>query len=118
MHTLFLTLLHPLRIAYYIFLKPQTTISVQFKPVSSVDKYELEYKIIEQGWDGAKSTTLKSDGTMVTGVATDLEPGMTYCMRVYCFVGGSKGAAGSELIIDTEQVGCTPQAEKSCCVIQ
>lgn len=107
-----------LRLSYFLEITLQTTISVQFKPVSSVDKYELEWKIIEQDWSGAKSTTLKSDGKMVSGVATDLEPGMTYCMRVYCYVGGSKGSAGPELIIDTEQVGCTPQAEKSCCVIQ
>ena len=109
---------------YYVLSpKPQTTISVQFKPVSSIDKYEIEWKQIEQQWTPkpAGNTTLSvaGEGKMVTGEAIDLDPGMTYCVRASCLNSdGSKGNAGPELIIDTEQVGCTPKAEKSCCVIQ
>jgi hypothetical protein len=97
-------------------IQTQTTISVKFKPVSSIAKYKLEWKQIELDWAaGAKSTTVSGP----EGEATDLDPGMTYCVRAYCVKSdGSTGAAGPELIIDTEQVGCTPKAEKSCCVIQ
>jgi hypothetical protein len=101
----------------------QTTISVQFKPVSSVNKYQLEWKNVEDVWtSGAvRNTTVsvESEGKPVAGEATDLDPGMTYCVRAYCLKSdGSKGSAGPELIVDTEQVGCTPKAEKSCCIIQ
>lgn len=102
----------------------ETTISVQFKPVSSIDKYELEWKRIEDQWTtkpAGNTTTLSvaGEGKMVTGEAIDLDPGMTYCVRAYCLNSdGSKGSVGPELIIDTEQVGCTPKPEKSCCIIQ
>lgn len=100
----------------------ETTISVQFKPVSSIDKYELEWKQIENQWEAAQDKTTVSvgnEGQLVKGEAVDLDPGMTYCIRAVCINSdGSKGSPGPELIIDTEQVGCTPKAEKSCCVIQ
>ena len=102
----------------------QTTISVQFKPVSSIDKYELEWKQIEHQWTKpAGNTTLSvmKEGQMVTGEAIDLDPGMTYCVRSICLDPNdhtSKGTPGPELIIDTEQVGCTPKQKKSCCIIQ
>lgn len=109
--TIFLTML------FFSFL--QTTISVQFKSVSVADKYQLEYKRFEQDWASATSITLVPEGGLVKGEAVDLEPGATYCLRVYCIASdGTKGAPGNDLIVDTEQVGCTPQAEKSCCVIQ
>lgn len=101
---------------------PQTTISVRFKPVSSIDKYELEWKQVETEWASSArnaAVSVESEGKMVTGEATDLDPGMTYCVRASCLSSdGSKGSAGLELIVDTEQVGCTPKAEKSCCIIQ
>lgn len=112
--------IHGTRIIFQPSTSLQTTISVQFKPVSSVTKYELEWKLVQQEWaSGALNTTLSAEGKMVTGEATDLEPGMTYCVRAACLKSdGSKGSPGPELILDTEQVGCTPKAEKSCCVIQ
>lgn len=78
---------------------------------------------MEHDWTSAavRNTTVsvESEGKLVTGEAIDLDPGMTYCVRACCLKSdGSKGSAGPELIIDTEQVGCTPKAEKSCCVIQ
>jgi hypothetical protein len=64
--------------------------------------------------------SVQSEGKLVTGEAIDLLPGMTYCVRSYCINSdGLKGTPGPELIIDTEQVGCTPKSEKSCgCIIQ
>jgi len=44
--------------------------------------------------------------------AEDLQPGTTYCVRL-----AVNGEPGPELIVDTEQVGCTPKAEKGCCFI-
>eukprot|EP00535_Pseudo-nitzschia_heimii_P009252 CAMPEP_0197177356 /NCGR_PEP_ID=MMETSP1423-20130617/2990_1 /TAXON_ID=476441 /ORGANISM="Pseudo-nitzschia heimii, Strain UNC1101" /LENGTH=113 /DNA_ID=CAMNT_0042626891 /DNA_START=54 /DNA_END=395 /DNA_ORIENTATION=- len=98
----------------------ETTISVQFKPVSSIDKYILEWKLIEHDWaSGVNKVTVQGEGNLLTGEATNLDPGMTYCIRSSCENSdGSKGSPGPELIVDTEQVGCTPKAEKSCCVIQ
>ena len=87
-----------------------------------MNKYALEWKPIEQKeWTNAKSTTVsvQAEGQLVKGEAFDLEPGMTYCVRACCLSSdGNKGSPGKELILDTEQVGCTPKAEKSCCVIQ
>mmetsp|Transcript_8551 Transcript_8551/g.17845 ORF Transcript_8551/g.17845 Transcript_8551/m.17845 type:complete len:116 (+) Transcript_8551:257-604(+) len=100
----------------------ETTISVLFKPVSSIGKYELEWKQIQQSWSditGSTTVSVTSEGKMVKGEAGNLDPGMTYCVRACCLSSdGSKGNPGPELVIDTEQVGCTPKAEKSCCVIQ
>mmetsp|Transcript_7695 Transcript_7695/g.8930 ORF Transcript_7695/g.8930 Transcript_7695/m.8930 type:complete len:117 (+) Transcript_7695:118-468(+) len=101
----------------------ETTISVQYKPISSIDKYGLEWKQIEHQWTkpaGNTTLSVQIEGKMITGEAINLDPGMTYCVRSFCFDSdGSKGTAGPELIIDTEQVGCTPKSEKSCgCTIQ
>jgi len=102
----------------------ETTISVEFKPILSIDKYGLEWKQIEHQWDtkpvGSISLSVQSEGKLVTGEAIDLLPGMTYCVRSYCINSdGLMGTQGPELIIDTEQVGCTPKSEKSCgCIIQ
>jgi hypothetical protein len=99
----------------------QTTISVEFKPLPSIAKYELEWKEVEKGWDKPAGSTSTSDvgGNKIKVEAIDLTPGMTYCIRAVCVgADGGKGAPGPELIIDTEQVGCTPKAEKSCCIVQ
>lgn len=100
----------------------ETTISVQFKPISSVEKYELEWKLVEHEWTQVAGNTRASSKIgekLVMGEAENLDPGMTYCIRVSCLnSNASKGSPGPELIIDTEQVGCTPKAEKSCCVVQ
>ena len=93
----------------------QTTIAVEFKPTGSGGNYELQWKRVEQKqWKDAASTAVQvADGNKKTKTeAYDLEPGSTYCVRLVC-----NGEPGPELIIDTEQVGCTPKAEKSCCVI-
>jgi len=47
--------------------------------------------------------------------AVDLLPGTTYCIRLVTKDGSED--PGPDLILATEQVGCTPKANKSCCVI-
>ena len=99
---------------YYVY--HQTTIAVEFKPSSSTNDYKLEWKRVEQKqWTGAASTQVKAGsggGKKTKAEAYDLEPGSTYCVRLV-----ADGEPGPELVIDTEQVGCTPKAEKSCCII-
>mmetsp|Transcript_19421 Transcript_19421/g.36245 ORF Transcript_19421/g.36245 Transcript_19421/m.36245 type:complete len:115 (+) Transcript_19421:121-465(+) len=99
----------------------ETTISVQFKPLSSIVKYELQWKEVEKEWTNPSgSTTVSATNGQgnIKAEINDLNPGMTYCIRAVCLNSSSKGAPGPDLIIDTEQVGCTPKAEKSCCTIQ
>jgi hypothetical protein len=79
----------------------------------------LQWKEVQAPWEAAESKTTPAN-EKTKAVATNLNPGTSYCIRLLV-VGGSgnnKGEPGKELIIDTEQVGCTPKAEKSCCVIQ
>jgi hypothetical protein len=97
----------------------QTTISVEFNTVTSISDYELQWKAIEQNWADASSSAVLSSGKKGTAEADDLTPGTTYCIRLACTSGGATGEPGPELIIDTEQVGCTPKKSGGCgCVIQ
>jgi hypothetical protein len=67
---------------------------------------------------GAKSKEVPGSTERIKAEAEPLEPGKTYCVRLlYKDARGEPGSAGPELIVDTEQVGCTP-AQKSCCVVQ
>jgi hypothetical protein len=98
----------------------QTTIDVEFKPISSISSYELQWKPIEQPWSATMgSAPVQGSGSKAKAQAHTLEPGRTYCVRLACVVDGSTGEPGPELIIDTEQVGCTPKQSSGCaCVIQ
>ena len=100
----------------------QTSIDVEFKPISSISSYELQWKPIEQQWSNVASTSIHvGSGNKTKAQAHDLQPGTTYCVRLVCVssADGSKGEPGPELIIDTEQVGCTPKQSGGCaCVIQ
>ena len=99
----------------------QTTIDVEFKPVSSISSYELQWKSIEKEWSNLSSASVSVSGDSVKSKAQahNLEPGTTYCLRLVCIKNGSKGEPGPELIIDTEQVGCTPKQKSGCaCTIQ
>lgn len=92
----------------------QTTIEVEFKPLSGVADYELQWKEYPAKWDsvGMHTWPLKAEGSKKCKTeANDLQPGSTYCVRLAC----SGMDPGPELIIDTEQVGCTPKSSK--CVI-
>eukprot|EP00934_Nitzschia_sp_Nitz4_P001315 Nitzschia sp. Nitz4//scaffold6_size259037//144002//144879//NITZ4_001084-RA/size259037-augustus-gene-0.295-mRNA-1//1//CDS//3329556923//1315//frame0 len=101
----------------------ETTISVDFKPISGVTSYELEWRSMEQpSWNAPgqnSSSQVSASGSTGKAEAHSLEPGSTYCLRLICVEGSSRGEPGPELIIDTEQVGCTPQQKSGCgCVIQ
>ena len=87
----------------------QTSIAVKFEPSGS-DAYTLQWKRHEQPWGAAQSKSLASGTTKAEAV--DLDPGTTYCIRLL-----NGGEAGPELILDTEQVGCTPTPNKKCCVV-
>ena len=94
-------------------LSPQTSISVEFKPTDSNATYVLQWKEYSQAWETAQSQELAAGA--VKAVAEDLVPGTTYCVRLASKDGVQQ--PGPELILDTEQVGCTPKADKSCCVV-
>uniref|UniRef100_A0A7S1YMA7 Fibronectin type-III domain-containing protein n=1 Tax=Grammatophora oceanica TaxID=210454 RepID=A0A7S1YMA7_9STRA len=97
----------------------ETDITVEFKPLSECNTYELQWKAYPQTWDLLSSKAVStSDETKSKAVAAGLDPGATYCVRMVCVDGTERGEPGAELIIDTEQVGCTPKSESSgCCVI-
>jgi hypothetical protein len=92
---------------------------VNFKALSGHGTYELQWKEIQAPWEAAGSTVVNGNGK-TKAVASPLTPGTTYCLRLVVLSGdkASKGQPGPELIIDTEQVGCTPKADKGCCIIQ
>jgi hypothetical protein len=97
----------------------QTEITVQFKPLSqSGVSYKLQWKEYPQTWETGKSTLVAA--TETKAVAQDLQPGTTYCVRLVVVdstTGEEKGSPSADLVIDTEQVGCTPKSESKCCVI-
>lgn len=69
----------------------------------------------EQG--GSKDVPLGSAQEILNIEADSLEPGKSYQLRLV-YTKGSEHMVGPEIILDTEQVGCTPKPEKSCCVVQ
>ncbi|KAL7568415.1 hypothetical protein ACA910_012133 [Epithemia clementina (nom. ined.)] len=100
----------------------ETTIALKFTPLADSNlHYVLEWKEYPapsyETTDGKQQKTgiRASDATRV--VAEPLEPGKTYCVRLYAVDGasGTKGEPCKELVLDTEQVGCTPKADKGCC---
>jgi len=79
-------------------------------------KYELQWKEVHASWEEHKKFTMVESPT--EAVATNLEPGTTYCVRLVCVSGDSKGEPSKEVIVDTEQIGCTPKPDKkACCVV-
>jgi hypothetical protein len=113
MKPLELFVLYFVKVILFIDFFAQTSISVEFRPTDSQSTYVLQWKEHPQSWDTAKSMELLAGA--VKAEAEDLQPGTTYCIRLASKDGGQQ--PGPELIIDTEQVGCTPKADKSCCVI-
>ena len=101
----------------YFFCHLQTTISVEFTPIDATTVYLLQWKLHNLQWDNADAVHQIElrPGTTKTQ-AIDLEPGTTYCIRLIHRDGAPE--PGPELILDTEQVGCTPKTNKSCCTIQ
>jgi len=101
--------------AMYSLVHSQTTIEVEFKPISGVTDYTLQWKEYPAKWDNAGSKAIVVSGKKKTKVeATDLQPGSTYCVRL---VAAGMDEPGPELIIDTEQVGCTPKSSGKCVIL-
>jgi hypothetical protein len=94
----------------------ETTIGVEFKPLPGVTDYELQWKEYPAKWN---STDMHTSAVKATGkkkVQTEcnnLQPGSTYCVRL----AASGMDPGPELIIDTEQVGCTPKSSGRCIIL-
>ena len=59
------------------------------------------------------SIAVKAGKKKTKAEATDLTPGSTYCVRLSC----DGMDPGPELIIDTEQVGCTPKSSGGCVIL-
>ena len=96
----------------------QTEISIQFKAEAGHSSYELQWKEVQQPWDAAGRLDVAATSGKTKAVAANLTPGTSYCIRLVIVAGDkSKGPPGPELIIDTEQVGCTPKASGPKCVI-
>ena len=95
----------------------QVDITVEFQPVDGASGYELQWKQHPENWEQhGQSQLVKPGSTKIT--AAGLEPGATYCLRMVCISDGERGTPGKELIVDTEQVGCTPTADDGCaCVL-
>jgi hypothetical protein len=91
---------------------------VKFKPLSQAGvTYQLQWKEVAASWESMGSAPVIST-TSSKAEAAPLEPGTTYCVRLSVTdAAGVKGTPGSELIIDTEQVGCTPKGSSGCCVV-
>jgi hypothetical protein len=87
---------------------------VEFTPIDATAIYKLQWKQHHEAWNPVPGEMELSAG-VGKAEAVDLLPGTTYCLRLVTKDGSL--APGPELILDTEQVGCTPKANKSCCVI-
>lgn len=93
-----------------LFLCPQTSIKVQIPSSSAGASYQLQWKEYNVSWNDAGSKSVTAQNVE----AEPLQPGTTYCLRL---VAAGSSEPGPELIVDTEQVGCTPQAKQGCCEI-
>jgi hypothetical protein len=126
-HTIILILLcYSLSLARSFHVSLQTDITVQFTPIDGYTTYELSWKEYPAPWTMASA--VKTQIVTTTDTTTDtqkvtaegLQPGTTYCVRVTVMDSTStntKGTPGKEIVLDTEQVGCTPTDKKSCCTI-
>jgi hypothetical protein len=97
---------------------------VEFQPLSSVSVYELQWAEYPHFWEGDNKrttrVTVSSPGKKTKAEATNLNPGATFSLRLVCVdndSGETIGEPGPELVIDTEQVGCTPKPGRGCCTI-
>jgi len=112
-HNTLLSVYHTLTLTLCL----QTSIIVEFKPMEG-SKYQVQWKQYPESWED--NTKHKSVADSQSKVEIEgLEPGTTYCLRLIVCDASERqlGAPGKELILDTEQVGCTPKPDKSCCVV-
>ncbi|GKY98198.1 hypothetical protein MPSEU_000777600 [Mayamaea pseudoterrestris] len=100
----------------------ETSLTVQFPPPPASVKVLLQWKehacpSWEQG--GSMNVSLATAQEKLVVTADSLEPGKSYQLRlVYTKAGTDAAVEGPEVVLDTEQVGCTPKADKGCCVLQ
>mmetsp|Transcript_12765 Transcript_12765/g.29694 ORF Transcript_12765/g.29694 Transcript_12765/m.29694 type:complete len:118 (+) Transcript_12765:865-1218(+) len=97
----------------------ETDITVEFTPLEGVETYELQYKEHAESWEQHMQTLMvKASGSPTRVTAVGLNPGATYCVRLVCISSssssGDRGEPSKELVIDTEQVGCTPTPDSGC----
>jgi hypothetical protein len=97
---------------------------VQFKPLTTAGlQYQLQWKEYNQPWDSDAVSTkaVSTSGASKSKVKTEaasLQPGTSYCIRlVVKDTHGTAGLPGADLIIDTEQVGCTPKTGGGCVLL-
>jgi hypothetical protein len=91
---------------------------VQFKAEAGHSNYELQWKEVQAPWDSAGKQAVAAQNGKTKAVASNLNPGTSYCIRLVIVAGDkSKGPPGPELIIDTEQVGCTPKGSGGCQIL-
>jgi hypothetical protein len=83
--------------------------------------YVLQWKEYPDSWDGCASQ--KAEGAAPAAAKIEiapLNPGSTYCVRLALAVAatppGEVASTGPEMVVDTEQVSCTPQ-QKGCCAV-
>jgi hypothetical protein len=96
---------------------------VEFTPLDNITSYELQWKehAAPQKWEDSSYTKTATINTTTSKTkqkceATNLTPGTTYCVRLTTTTGDY--CCSKELIIDTEQVGCTPKPKQGCgCVV-
>mmetsp|Transcript_9513 Transcript_9513/g.12584 ORF Transcript_9513/g.12584 Transcript_9513/m.12584 type:complete len:113 (+) Transcript_9513:134-472(+) len=96
----------------------ETNITLKFSPLEDLTlQYILEWKEYPAPDYASSKTGISAEDAKLIA-AEPLEPGKTYCVRLVATdSAGNKGEPCKELIIDTEQVGCTPKADKGCCAI-
>ncbi|EEC47983.1 predicted protein [Phaeodactylum tricornutum CCAP 1055/1] len=97
----------------------ETTIVVEFDPSSDAGvSYILQWKDHSQPWSAASTKTIRASSGKTKAEAEPLEPGTTYCVRLMVRdASGQDGEPSPQLVLDTEQVGCTPKADKACCIL-
>eukprot|EP00522_Entomoneis_paludosa_P013055 CAMPEP_0172449596 /NCGR_PEP_ID=MMETSP1065-20121228/8264_1 /TAXON_ID=265537 /ORGANISM="Amphiprora paludosa, Strain CCMP125" /LENGTH=114 /DNA_ID=CAMNT_0013201299 /DNA_START=71 /DNA_END=415 /DNA_ORIENTATION=- len=98
----------------------ETSIALKFTPLDDLTlQYELEWKEYPApSYTNSKKGISAEDAKSV--MAEPLEPGKTYCVRLVAVDGsGNKGEPCKEMVLDTEQVGCTPKPDGGggCCTI-
>ena len=89
--------------------------------------YVLQWKEYPDSWEGGTSESAlaaaaaAAASSLTKMEACPLKPGTTYCVRLVVIRSGDERGTGdgppsADLVVDTEQVGCTPQ-QKSCCAL-
>mmetsp|Transcript_25545 Transcript_25545/g.58930 ORF Transcript_25545/g.58930 Transcript_25545/m.58930 type:complete len:121 (-) Transcript_25545:376-738(-) len=101
------------------------TVSFTLPATSPLPSYELEAAMLVEShggpvWERSKKTPIafEGDSEVIRATAEDLEPGMTYFIRLVATLPeGGREIVGDPLVIDTQAVGCAPSESKCRCII-